>query len=291
MKSMSVPDFPTLFTAPASPVLSDLPTSYEGLMNKQEGKQLLADQQKLLREWQEKLYSEGRQSLLIILQAMDAGGKDSLIEHVFGGVNPQGCEVTSFKVPSEKEYKHDFLWRHAVALPEKGKMGIFNRSYYENVLVCKVHPELNLKEKTWGSTGDFTDDFWKARYESIRNFEKHLTANGTTIIKFFLHISKDEQKERFLKRLNREDKHWKFEAGDLKDRTFWAEYRDAYETAIGQTHTSQAPWYILPADQKWLARAAAIQIIVKTLERMNPQYPGPADPDLLAKAKDTLEHE
>ena len=164
-------------------------TSYNGKLTKEEGEQMLIQEKEKLRELQEKLYADGGKSLLVVLQAMDAAGKDSMIEHVFGGVNPQGCNVTSFKTPSSKEYSHDFLWRHYLALPQKGMIGIFNRSHYESVLVCKVHPEYNLSEKTWSSVKDFDSKFWENRYESIRNFEKHLSQNGTTVVKIFLNVS------------------------------------------------------------------------------------------------------
>ena len=206
--------------------------TYKGELTKEEGKKILKKEKKKLRKLQEKLYADGSQSLLIVLQAMDAAGKDSLIEHVFGGVNPQGCEVSSFKSPSSKEYSHDFLWRHYLALPEKGKIGIFNRSHYESVLVCKVHPEYNLSEKVWNDVQDFDEKFWKNRYESIRNFEKHLADNGTTIVKIFLNVSPDEQKQRFLDRINEEDKNWKFSMGDLPERDLWEKYMKAYEEAI-----------------------------------------------------------
>lgn len=202
-------------------------TKYSGKLKKSEGKEMLQKEKEKLRELQEKMYADGSKSVLIVLQAMDAAGKDSLIEHVFGGVNPQGCDVHSFKTPSSKEYSHDFLWRHYVALPEKGKIGIFNRSHYESVLVCKVHPEYNLSEKVWKSVDDFDADFWKNRYESIKNFEKHLSDNGTTIIKIFLNVSKDEQKKRFLDRINEPEKNWKFAASDLSERKLWNDYMKA----------------------------------------------------------------
>ena len=189
--------------------ISKADTEYNGQLTKDEGKKMLATEKSKLHELQEKLYADGSQSLLVVLQAMDAAGKDSLIEHVFGGVNPQGCEVHSFKSPSSKEYSHGFLWRHYIALPEKGKIGIFNRSHYESVLVCKVHPEYNLNEKVWDSVSDFDEEFWENRYESIRNFEKHLTQNGTKIIKIFLNVSKEEQKNRFLDRIDEQEKNWK----------------------------------------------------------------------------------
>ena len=177
--------------------LKNYTTEYKGKITKEEGEILLQKEKEKLYELQEKLYADGSKSLLVVLQAMDAAGKDSLIEHVFGGVNPQGCEVTSFKTPTSKEYNHDFIWRHYLALPEKGKIGIFNRSHYESVLVCKVHPKYNLSEKVWKSTDEIDEKFWKNRYESIKDFEKHLARNGTKIVKIFLHVSKEEQKKTF----------------------------------------------------------------------------------------------
>ena len=248
-------------------------TTYTGKLTKDDAKDLLEAEKEKLRLLQEKLYADGSQSLLIILQAMDAAGKDSLIEHVFGGVNPQGCEVTSFKTPSSKEYSHDFLWRHYLALPEKGKIGIFNRSHYESVLVCKVHPEYNLSEKVWTDVKQLDEKFWKNRYESIRNFEKHLANNGTKIIKIFLNVSKAEQKERFLDRIQEEDKNWKFSAADITERGYWKDYQKAYEEAISETSAEHAPWFVIPADQKWFSRVAAIQIIIDKMEEMNLHFP------------------
>ena len=271
----------------------DTDTEYNGKLSKEDGKKILEDEKAKLRELQEKLYADGSKSLLIVIQAMDAAGKDSLIEHVFGGVNPQGCEVTSFKAPSSKEYSHDFLWRHYIALPEKGKIGIFNRSHYESVLVCKVHPEYNLSEKVWKSVEDFDDKFWENRYESIRNFEKHLAENGTTIIKIFLNVSKKEQKKRFLDRINEQDKNWKFSLGDLPERALWEKYMKAYEEAINETSKNHAPWFVIPADDKWFARVAAIQIIIDALERMDLKYPVLSEKDqaALQEAKAKLESE
>ena len=264
-----------------------------GELTKEDGKQMLADEKKKLYELQEKLYADGSKSLLIVLQAMDAAGKDSMIEHVFGGVNPQGCEVTSFKTPTSKEYEHDFLWRHYIALPEKGKIGIFNRSHYESVLVCKVHPEYNLNEKVWDSVSDFDNKFWENRYESIENFEKHLAQNGTTIIKIYLNLSRKEQKKRFLDRINEPDKNWKFSMGDLKERALWDKYMAAYEEAIARTSKKHAPWYVIPADDKWFARVAAIQIIIDTLEKMDLKYPELPEEEMnqLDEAKKQLEME
>lgn len=266
---------------------------YTGDLEKIEGKKMLQIEKEKLRELQEKLYADGSKSVLIVLQAMDAAGKDSLIEHVFGGVNPQGCDVHSFKTPSSKEYGHDFLWRHYLALPEKGKIGIFNRSHYESVLVCKVHPEYNLNEKVWKSVDDFDADFWKNRYESIRNFEKHVAQNGTTIIKMFLNVSQKEQKKRFLSRINEPDKNWKFAAGDLSERKLWEDYMKAYEEAINETSTEHAHWFVIPADNKWFARVAAIQIIIDALEGMDLQFPKLSEKEIsgLADAKKELESE
>ncbi len=268
-------------------------TAYSGTLNKSEGKKMLKEEKKVLADLQEKLYSDGSKSLLIVLQAMDAAGKDSLIEHVFSGVNPQGCSVTSFKTPNDKEYNHDFLWRHYLALPEKGKIGIFNRSHYESVLVCKVHPAYNLNEKVWNSVEDFDADFWKNRYESIRNFEKHLAQNGTTIIKIFLNVSQQEQKKRFLDRIDEPDKNWKFAAGDLTERARWPEYMQAYEEAINETSKEYAPWYVIPADDKWFARVAAVHIIRETLERMDLHFPKLSDTEMsgLQAAREQLENE
>lgn len=273
--------------------ISDADTEYKGNLSKDDGKKILEDEKVKLRELQEKLYADGSKSLLIVIQAMDAAGKDSLIEHVFGGVNPQGCEVTSFKAPSSKEYSHDFLWRHYIALPEKGKIGIFNRSHYESVLVCKVHPEYNLSEKVWKSISDFDDKFWGNRYESIRNFEKHLAENGTRIVKIFLNVSKKEQKKRFLDRIDEQDKNWKFSLGDLPERALWDKYMKAYEEAINETSKNHAPWFVIPADDKWFARVAAIQIIIDALERMDLKYPVLSEKDqaALQEAKAKLESE
>lgn len=260
-------------------------TSYHGELTKENTAETIATEKEKLHLLQEKLYADDSQSVLIVLQAMDAAGKDSLIEHVFGGINPQGCEVTSFKSPSSKEYSHDFLWRHYIALPAKGKIGIFNRSHYENVLVCKIHPEYNLKEKVWTDVKDFDDKFWNKRYESIRNFEKHMIQNGTKIIKIFLNVSKEEQKQRFLDRINEDNKNWKFSSADLSERQHWDDYMKAYEKAIQETSTDDAPWHVIPADKKWYSRYAALQIIVNTLEGMDLSFPTLSD-----EAKKDLEH-
>lgn len=286
-------DFTDNFMVDGKFSMKDFSTEYEGKLSKADGKKMLAKEQEKLRELQERLYSDGSKSILIVLQAMDAAGKDSLIKHVFGGVNPQGCTVTSFKTPNDKEYAHDFLWRHYLALPEKGKIGIFNRSHYESVLVCKVHPEYNLSEKVWKDVDDFNDEFWENRYESIRNFEKHLAENGTTIIKIFLNVSQKEQKERFLDRINEEDKNWKFSSADLPERALWPDYMNAYEEAINETSKDYAPWFVIPADNKWFTRVAAIQIIIDAMEKMDLKYPELSEKEILAleDAKKELESE
>lgn len=286
-------DFTDNFLIKGKFSIKDASTEYKGGLTKDKGIQMLQDEKEKLRDLQEKLYADGSKSLLIVIQAMDAAGKDSLIEHVFGGVNPQGCEVTSFKTPSTKEYSHDFLWRHYIALPQKGQIGIFNRSHYESVLVCKVHPDYNLNEKVWKSTTDFDDKFWENRYESIRNFEKHLVQNGTTIVKLFLHVSKKEQKKRFLDRINEQEKNWKFSLSDLSERELWSKYMDAYEEAINETSKEYAPWHVLPADDKWFTRTAAIQIIIDALNKMDLKYPelNDKDRDALEAAKKQLEDE
>jgi len=248
-----------------------------------------------LSDLQDVLYSSGKYSLLIILQAMDAAGKDSTIKHVMSGVNPQGCDVTAFKQPNSEELSHDYLWRIHKALPPRGKIGIFNRSYYEDVLVVKVHPEylLNQKIPSIDSVDKIDKDFWKARYDEINNFEKLISNNGTKIIKFFLNVSKKEQKKRFLKRIDTEHKNWKFSAADLKERALWDKYMDAYSDAISATSTEYAPWYIIPADNKWFMRAAVGDIIAGTLESMNLSYPKLLDKEReeLNEAKKILEAE
>ncbi len=255
--------------------LKNFSTTYNGHLDKAAGKEELERVKGELKEYQEALYASDSHSLLIIFQAMDAAGKDSAIEHVMSGVNPQGCQVHSFKTPNSEEYSHDFLWRHYKALPERGKIGIHNRSHYENVLVCKVHPEYVLSENIPGyaDVKKIDKKFWKERYESIRNFEKHLVANGTVILKFFLHVSKDEQKQRFLDRIEDPSKNWKFSVGDLKERALWDKYMRAYEEAIRETSTTDAPWYVIPADKKWYARLAISQVIEETLESLNLKYP------------------
>lgn len=251
--------------------LSDIDPRDTGGIGKDEAGAVLDKGLDRLRDLQTRLYAEGRHAILIILQGMDTAGKDGLISHVMSGVNPQGCEVTSFKAPSSLEQRHDFLWRCACALPERGRIGIFNRSYYEEVLVVRVHKDMLDKEPLPKSL--VTDDIWKERFESIHDFERHLRRNGTLVLKFFLHISRKEQKERLLARIDEPAKNWKFNAGDLAERQFWRDYVKAYEDAITHTNASHAPWYVIPADRKWFARLAVAEIIAGHLERIDPEYP------------------
>lgn len=240
---------------------------------------------------QELLYADNHYSILVVLQAMDAAGKDGTIRHVMSGVNPQGCQVFSFKAPSAEELDHNFLWRYMKSLPERGRIGIFNRSYYEDVLVVKVHPE--LLESGHLPPGKRGKGFWKARYEDINAFEQHLVRNGTIILKFFLHVSKDEQKRRFLARLERPEKNWKFSTADLKERGFWDGYQEAYEDAITATSTEWAPWYVVPADHKWVTRAVVADILTTTLQSLNLQAPQPTQEELarLEQARQQLMNE
>ncbi|TWI98149.1 Polyphosphate:AMP phosphotransferase [Mucilaginibacter frigoritolerans] len=255
--------------------LKDYDTADTVNLKKEETEAELKELIKKTAALQSALYADNRYALLILFQAMDAGGKDSAIDHTLSGLNPQGCEVYSFKQPSTEELDHDFLWRHYKALPEFGRIGVHNRSHYENVLITKVHPELLLKEKLPGinSVKDVKKKFWEHRYESIRHFEKHLAENGTIIIKFFLHVSKDEQKERFLERIDDKEKNWKFSAADIYERGFWNDYMNAYEEAIKQTATEKCPWYVIPADKKWVTRTAISHIILDTLKELNLKYP------------------
>jgi PPK2 family polyphosphate:nucleotide phosphotransferase len=225
-----------------------------------------------LAEAQELLYASDTWSLLVIFQAMDAAGKDGTIKHVMSGVNPQGVQVYSFKHPSAEELDHDFLWRCAKCLPERGRIGIFNRSYYEEVLIVKVHPELVAGERV-PNADPASEKFWERRYASINSFEKHLARNGTAIVKFFLNISPEEQRLRFLERVNRPDKHWKFAASDVLEREYWDDYQKAYEECLAATSTKQAPWYIIPADHKWVARAAVAAVLTETIRKLKLEWP------------------
>jgi PPK2 family polyphosphate:nucleotide phosphotransferase len=240
-----------------------------------EGEELLKTDILKLSELQEKLYASNRYSVLIVIQAMDAAGKDSVIKHVMSGLNPQGVIVTPFKTPSHQELEHDYLWRHYIAQPARGMVGIFNRSHYENVLVTKVHPEYILNENLPGikSVSDIDKSFWEKRYRQINHFERILVDNGTVILKFFLHVSKKEQKKRFLERINDPTKNWKFSASDIKERGLWKEYRKAYEDMLENTSNLLAPWFIVPADDKWFTRLVFANIIVNELSRLDLNYP------------------
>ena len=261
------------------------------LKSPEKATELLRHSVQLLSEFQEKLYAQDRWALLLVFQAMDAAGKDGTIKHVMSGVNPQGCEVTSFKSPSTLELDHDFLWRTTKALPERGRIGIFNRSYYEEMLVVRVHPEFLGGEKLPPEV--VTKDIWKERFADVRGFESYLGRNGTVVRKFFLHVSKAEQKKRFLERLNEPKKNWKFSAADVKERQHWDEYMDAYEDMIRHTATKDAPWYVVPADNKWFTRLVVASAIIETLQSLDLHFPkvGREKMKELAAAKTALMNE
>jgi len=244
-----------------------------------------------LSQLQEKLYAQNTWAVLLVFQAMDAAGKDSTIKHVMSGINPQGCRVHSFKAPSTEELSHDFLWRVNQRLPARGEIGIFNRSYYEEVLVVRVHPELLKRQELPPQL--ITDRIWKERYEGINDWERHLSRSGVVIRKFFLNLSKDEQKQRFLERLNDPTKKWKFQAGDLHERRHWNDYMQAYESMIRATAKRHAPWYVVPADHKWFARLVVVSAIVDALEELDLQFPTmpPQAAKALAAARRHLERE
>jgi PPK2 family polyphosphate:nucleotide phosphotransferase len=254
---------------------------------KERAAQILEENRGHLDSAQELLYASDTHSVLLIFQAMDAAGKDGTIRHVMSGVNPQGCQVFSFKKPSAEELDHNFLWRYMKALPERGRIGIFNRSYYEDVLVVKVHPE-------WlgpGQPAEPDHKFWEQRYEDINNFEKHLSRNGTLVLKFFLHVSKDEQKRRFLERLTNTEKHWKFSGADLEEREHWKSYQKAFGEAISATSTKRAPWYVIPADRKYVARALVADIIATAIQDLKLEFPkvSPEKMAALNAAREKLE--
>jgi PPK2 family polyphosphate:nucleotide phosphotransferase len=241
-------------------------------MNKARARTLLEAQTARLRLLQERLYAQNEWSLLLVLQGMDAAGKDSLIEHVFSGMNPQGCEVHAFKIPSDEELDHDFLWRTTLRLPRRGHIGIFNRSYYEEVIVVRVHPDLLERQRLPAAVA--TDpDIWRRRCEDITAYERHLVRNGTVVRKIFLHLSPEEQRRRMLDRLNEPEKRWKFSAGDIEERRLWPRYQNAYQEAIRATSTGDAPWYVVPADRKWWARAVVATIIVEALSGLDLAFP------------------
>ena len=272
--------------------LKDVDPADTGKVKLQEkAAELLQHSVQLLSEFQEKLYAQDRWALLLVFQAMDAAGKDGTIKHVMSGVNPQGCEVTSFKSPSTLELDHDFLWRTTKALPERGRIGIFNRSYYEEMLVVRVHPEFLGGEKLPPEV--VTKDIWKERFADVRGFESYLGRNGTVVRKFFLHVSKAEQKKRFLERLNEPKKNWKFSAADVKERQHWDEYMGAYEDMIRHTATKDAPWYVVPADNKWFTRLVVASAIIETLQSLDLHFPKVGREKLkeLAAAKNALMNE
>jgi len=259
----------------------DFDTGYTSTFKQKEDaeQELLKNVQQLALQ-QDVLYANDTYALLLVLQAMDAAGKDSTIKHVMSGVNPQGCEVHSFKAPSAEELNRDYLWRASKHLPERGHIGIFNRSYYEEVLVIRVHPELLSKERL-PSIGK-EQSIWKRRFEEINNFERYLVDNGIIILKFFLNVSKKEQKKRFLKRIEEKEKNWKFSANDIHERRYWADYMAAYEDVFNHTSTDHAPWFVIPADYKWYTRLCVSQVIAATLKSLNLKYPKATDAALAA---------
>lgn len=255
--------------------VSDFDSSSTDEITKQEAKEQLIKDVEKLAELQSMLYAQDRYSILVIFQAMDAAGKDGTIKHVMSGINPQGCQVYSFKQPSTEELDHDYLWRINRSLPERGRIGIFNRSHYEDVLIAKVHPEIVLSAKLPDikTVEDIDADFWKRRYRQINDFERYLTENGTVILKFFLNVSKAEQKKRFAERLNDPAKNWKFSSADIKERRFWDEYMKAYADVLTETSTEIAPWYVIPADNKWFMRYAVGRIICERMKELDLHYP------------------
>ena len=259
--------------------------------DKDEAKEVLQEGVKWLAEMQDRLYAQDCWSLLLIFQAMDAAGKDGAIRHVMSGVNPQGCQVYSFKAPSGEELDHDYLWRCVKALPERGRIGIFNRSYYEEVLVARVHQQILAAQKLPPTL--VGKDIWDQRCKDMRNFEKHLSHNGVVVRKFFLNVSKAEQKKRFLERLNQPEKNWKFSVFDVKERAYWNDYQRAYQDMIRNTATKRAPWFVVPADNKWYTRLVVAAVIVDALMSLNLQYPkiDAAKRKALRQAKAVLENE
>jgi PPK2 family polyphosphate:nucleotide phosphotransferase len=267
--------------------LSKIPTKAGNeLEGKAQGREALDADLKQLQESQERLFANGQRSLLVILQGMDTSGKDGIIRHVFRGLNPQGCRVIGFKAPNSEELGHHFLWRPMRYLPPKGLVSIFNRSYYEEVLVVRVHPKF-LDAQNLMPYKKLTD-LWKRRYEEIRMFEQTLVESGTSVLKFYLHISPAEQRKRLLERLDVAEKHWKFNAGDLQERKLWKQYEEAFEEALPATSTEQAPWYVIPSDDKWYARAAVADLISGHLDKLDLEYPK-VSPEELAKYKSYIE--
>uniref|UniRef100_UPI00404B2346 PPK2 family polyphosphate kinase n=1 Tax=Gelidibacter sp. TaxID=2018083 RepID=UPI00404B2346 len=283
MKNINIQDFKV--TSPIK--LKNSSTSYDLEASEKDIEKALKDVRKDLAKIQDTMYAHDKYSVLVCLQGMDTAGKDSLIREVFKNFNTRGIIVHSFKVPTEKELGHDYLWRHYIALPEKGKFGIFNRTHYENVLVTRVHPEYIMSEHIPNvhSVEDINDAFWDKRFEQINNFEKHISENGTIIFKFFLNLSKGEQRERLLRRLDEEDHNWKFSPGDLKERQLWDDYQNCYEDAINRTSKQHAPWYVIPADHKETARYIVAKILYDTMKT----YTDIQEPELDDKIKANLE--
>lgn len=267
------------------------PRNENGDLEKDEGKAIIEANRKRLSDLQEKLYAQNCWSLLLIFQGMDAAGKDSAIESVFEGVNPQGCEVYSFKTPTSKELDHDFMWRSAICLPERGRIGIFNRSYYEECLIVRVHPEILAKQRIPPKL--VTKNIWRERFEDISAFERYLSRNGTVVLKFFLNVSKEEQRERFLARLDEQEKNWKFSLDDVAERQHWDRYQAAYQDMIHHTASAAAPWYVVPADRKWFARVVIGSVIVNALEKLDLRFPkvDKATLEQFAEARTALEKE
>jgi PPK2 family polyphosphate:nucleotide phosphotransferase len=263
-------------------------TMHLGGEDKPAAKEMLQAGVGFLAELQERLYAADRWSLLLVFQAMDAAGKDGTIKHVMSGVNPQGCQVYSFKVPSEEDLDHDYLWRYAQRMPERGRIGIFNRSYYEEVLVVRVHPQLLARQKLPAPV--VGDDIWKDRFKDIRRFEKYLTRQGTIVRKFFLHVSKEEQKKRFIDRLDHPQKNWKFSPADVAERGHWDEYQKCYAEAIAATASEEAPWYVVPADNKWFTHLVVVAAVVDALGSLGLEFPviDPAKKRALAEARAAL---
>jgi len=247
------------------------PAETLGLKSKEHARETLEHGIARLCDLQEKLYAQDRWAVLMVLQAMDAAGKDSTIKHVMSGLNPQGCSVTSFKAPSAEDLDHDFLWRATRSLPERGKIGIFNRSYYEEVLVARVHPEILSREKLPPDL--VSGKIWQGRFEDINAYERYLSRNGVVVLKFFLNVSKKEQKRRFLERLDEPEKNWKFSTSDVLERQHWNEYMGAYEEMIRNTSTERAPWYIVPADHKWFTRVVVAEALIHVLDKLNLSFP------------------
>lgn len=254
----------------------DFATDYDHkIFTKEEGEALLKEGLAHLAQMQDKLYAQDKYSVLIVLQAMDAAGKDGAIKHVLSGLNPSGVKVVSFKTPSKEELDHDYLWRHYKALPARGEIGIFNRSHYENVLVTRVHPEYILNEHIPGinSVKDIKPSFWEERFKQINRFEKNLSDNGTIVLKIFLHVSKDEQRKRFIERIDNPEKNWKFSIADAQERQHWDAYMKAYEEMLAATATKEAPWFVVPADDKWFSRLSLVAVIIQAFEQLNIAYP------------------